>query len=74
MTLTGGGDFDELDRIRQDQLRAQARAALRAFRPVDPRVDEEIDIACASWSGLAAPASPERLTAEVQAYVDEVLK
>lgn len=70
---TKGREWSRMTPARQDQLRAQARAALTAFRPTQDG-DADVDIACASWLGSVVPASPPRLISEVQAWVDEVMK
>lgn len=68
-----GRQWDRMTRGRQDQLRGQARAALRALRPDEDPADADIDLSVTSWMGLGTPASPARLTIEVRAYIDEVL-
>lgn len=69
---TKGREWSRMTPARQDQLRAQVRAALRAFRPLED-AETDIDIAIASWTGSETPPSPRHLTSEVQGYIDEVL-
>lgn len=69
-----GRQWDRMTRARQDQLRGQAKAALRAFRPSDNPADADIDLAVVAWMGLGAGHSPSRLVIELQTYIDEVLR
>lgn len=66
-----GRDWRRMTAARQDQLRAQARAALAAFRPAEADGDEDIAVVVARE---CRPSDPVTAILMVEAWVDEVLR